>query len=122
MFKATFENYKNYFDRFYEDRTFQSLNELEEFLLRAYTERDKTSKSSVYWKSPVGTRTENGEYWGWYRVNSTSPNKYDLWLTKVVYNGDVIVFEANNYCSAKFYDFLNQLNQKICVKPVYGDF
>ena len=122
MFKATFENYKNDFDRSYEDRTFQSLNELEEFLLREYTERDKTPKSSAYWKSPVGTRTENGGYRGWYRVNSTSPNKYDLWLTKVVYNGDVIVFEENNYCSAKFYDFLNQLNQKICVKPVYGDF
>ena len=61
MFKATFENYKNYFDRFYEDRTFQSLNELEEFLLRAYTERDKTSKSSAYWTSPGRTRTADGE-------------------------------------------------------------
>ena len=32
MFKATFENYKNYFDRFYEDRTFQSLNECDDYL------------------------------------------------------------------------------------------
>ena len=79
-------------------------------------------ESSKYWKSPIGTRKEkDGSLIGWYRTNASN-SKYELWLKKVTTENGTVVFESGYYCSPKFFDFLNKVNEKICQKEIYGDF
>ena len=122
MFTVKFENYKNDYTKFYEEKSFYGLDALEQYLLAEFDKRDATPKDSPHWRSPVGTLKErDGSPRGWVRINGATTNTYDLWLKKVTY-GDTIIFEENHYCSPKFRDFLDTLNKKISVKPIYGDF
>lgn len=121
MIKVKFEHYKNDYDKMYEERSFYTIEDLEEYLIKANEMRDNTPRNSKYWRSPVGTSMSGGEPRGWYRT-SASANQYELWLKKVTTDTGVIVFEEGHYCSPKFYNFLNKINKRISEKPVYGDF
>lgn len=118
MFEVKIENYRNDYDKYYESKFFSSLEELSSFLIKENEKRDDTPKSSKYWRNPAGVLAS--EQRGYFRTNR-SGNNYSLWL-KVVKYGNVIIFEENNYCSPKFYEYLKQLEQKFEEKPVYGDF
>ena len=122
MFTVRFENYNNDNDKFFEDKYFNSLEELGDYLINENNKRDTTSKSSKYWKSPIGTMLEkDGTVKGWYRTSVTN-GRYELWLKKITLDNGVVVFEESHYCSPKFYNFLNKVNSKICAKETYGDF
>ena len=122
MFKVEFTNYNNDFDKFLETKSFYDLGDFENFLIKENEKRDGTSKSSKYWKSPIGTRKEkDGSLIGWYKTNASN-SKYALWLKKVTTENGTVVFESGYYCSPKFFDFLNKVNEKICQKEIYGDF
>lgn len=123
MFKVVLENYKNDYDKYYEEKTFSSLDDLGAYLKRENGKRDDTPRYSRYWKNPVGTLlggTNCAEKRGYFRTGRM-PNTYSLWLKKVMYN-DIIVFEENNYCSPKFYDYLKELKAQFEETPSYGDF
>ena len=118
MFTVKIENYRNDYDKNYETRCFNSLEELSSFLIKENEKRDDTPKSSKYWTNPVGIR--ESEKRGYFRTGRM-PNTYSLWLKTVTYD-NVVVFEESNYCSPKFYEFLKQLKNKLNEKPIYGDF
>ena len=123
MFHIKVENYKNDYTKFYEDKSFQSLDDLKQYLLCEYHKRDTTSQNSPYWHSPIGTSKEkDGSFKGWVRINGCSTNTYDLWLKKVSLDDGTIIFDEHHYCSPKFSTWLNELNQEISKKPLYGDF
>ena len=121
MLKARFENYINDYTKYYEDKSFCSLNELRSYLKRE-VEKRCVSKTSTLWHNPCGVFTYNdGEKHGWFRADGRDRNTYDLWLTQVETSDGVVVFVENKYCSPKMYEFLRDLHGEFEIKPVYGD-
>ena len=120
MFKVKIENYRNDYDKGYETRHFDSLESIENYLIKENERRDPTSRLSKYWRNPAGTMKDpSGKLRGWFRTSRTT-NTYSLWVKTVEY-GDVTVFEEGVYCSPKFYNFLNNLANKLETKPIFGD-
>ncbi len=118
MFKISFKEYRNDYDNKNFEKLFDSLEQLKHYLKEENNKRDDTPRYSQYWRNPCGVNSTSKR--GWFRTGRTA-STYSLWLKKVEYNG-IVVFEENNYCSEKFYKFLQELEQELEQKPVYGDF
>lgn len=118
MFYAKFENYRNDFDNYYEEKNFLDLEQLKQYLIKESAKRDNTPKSSRYWKCPCGFNQYAGR--AYFRTNRQC-NTYALWLKQVKYN-DIVVFEENHYTSPKFKEFILDLEKEMSQKEVYGDF
>lgn len=121
MLKVRFKNYINDYIKYYEDKSFYSLEELKSYLKRE-VEKRCVSKTSVWWNNPCGTtKYNNGEIRGWFRARGRGGNTYGLWLQQVETSDGVIVFVENKYCSPKMYEFFRGLHDEFEIKPVYGD-
>ena len=121
MLKVKFTNYINDFAQYREEKCFSSLDGLKEYLKKE-VEKRCPNKSSVWWKNPCNAYTDDkGIVCGWFRANRRDNQTYSLWLDEIKTTDDVIVFEAEHYCSPKIGEFLRDLHGEFEIKPVYGD-
>lgn len=118
MFYVKFENYRNDFDNYYEEKSFLDLEQLKKYLIEENAKRDNTSKSSRYWRCPCGFNESTNR--AYFRTNRQF-NTYALWLKEVRFN-NTIVFEEHHYTSPKFKEFILDLEKEISKNEEYGDF
>lgn len=121
MLKVRFRNYINDYTKYDEIKSFYTLDELKSYLKRE-VERRGVSRTSVWWSNPCGAvKYNDGRTSGWFRMQASSPGEYRLWLKQVETADGVIVFQEDNYCSPKMYEFFRDLKAEFEAKPVYGD-
>ena len=121
MLKVKFTNYINDFTQHREEKIFYSLADLKNYL-KAETERRCVSRSSSWWRNPCNAYTDNkNTSHGWFKADGRDSRTYSLWLDEIKTDDNVIVFEANHYCSPKVCEFLKELHNEFEIKPVYGD-
>lgn len=121
MLKVKFTNYINDFTKYREEKKFFSLVDLRTYLK---TEVDKRcpSQNSVWWQNPCnGYKDSKGTARGWFKARGRDARTYSLWLDEIKTDDNVIVFEAEHYCSPKLCKFLKELHDEFEIKPVYGD-